>query len=329
MKIERMNLTAEQVTLTAYLLDESEEMENAKVRPAVLVCPGGGYQMCSDREAEPVAMAFLAEGYHAFVLRYSLNEQARFPQPLRDAEEALALIRMRAEEWNVNPEKIAACGFSAGGHLAACLGTMGKERPNAMILGYPVIRHIPGPVLPYEIPSAAEAVDAMTPPAFLFAAQNDIVVSVEHSLSFASALSANQIPFALHIFQNGGHGFALSKGMTGSGKKTMLDPETRKWFPLCIAWLEELGFGFPAESADDLIEKTGGYSVDLPFGILWKNPACREMIVSLMPQMENVPGLDSITDVSFRKMLGYSQDLPEGMIDQIDEKLRHIPIENS
>jgi acetyl esterase/lipase len=91
-----LELSHEKVTLTAYLLDASPDMPNMRVRPAVLVCPGGGYFFCSDREAEPIAMAFLARGYHAFVLRYSLGENAAFPRPLNDAEEALELIRERA-----------------------------------------------------------------------------------------------------------------------------------------------------------------------------------------------------------------------------------------
>src|SRR3989304_3816830 len=139
MKTISFNLSHENVTLTSYLLDSSQEMPNTRLRPVVLVFPGGGYYACSDREAEPIALAFLAEGYQAFVLRYSIGENASFPRPLNDAEEALELIRVNADEWSVDPARIAVCGFSAGGHLAAALGTMGRVRPNALILAYPCI----------------------------------------------------------------------------------------------------------------------------------------------------------------------------------------------
>ena len=131
------NLTNENVTLTKYILDTSFDNRAGYKRPAVLVCPGGGYAFCSNREAEPIAMHFLAMGYNAFILRYSLNENSMFPQPLDDANEAMQVIIDNADEWLVDINKIAVCGFSAGGHLAAALGTMGKIRPAAMILGYP------------------------------------------------------------------------------------------------------------------------------------------------------------------------------------------------
>ncbi len=241
MKTTVITLSAERnVTLTTYLLDASPELANTHPRPAVLICPGGGYFMCSDREAEPIAMAFLAEGYQAFVLRYSIQENAAFPRPLNDAEEALELIRSHAEEWDVDVNKIAACGFSAGGHLAAALGTMGRIRPNALILGYPCILDTISPLLAAPIPSLEKQVDAQTPPSFIFSTANDSVVPVEHSLQFAVALDKAQIPFELHIFQDGAHGLSLAKPHTTNGERKMLSPDVAQWMPLCIAWLAHL-----------------------------------------------------------------------------------------
>ena len=133
MKTEKLNLYDNRgdVTLTTYILDDSREMLNGKKRPAVLVCPGGAYLNCSDREGEPVALRFAAMGYHAFVLRYSvygrnepdfnafdlsrtpvLNPDCVYPNPMRDLAKAMLTIRAHADEWLVDMDRVAICGFS-------------------------------------------------------------------------------------------------------------------------------------------------------------------------------------------------------------------------
>jgi len=244
MKTETLYLDSNPgVTLTTYLLDASEQMPNVLVRPAVIVLPGGGYQRCSDREAEPVAMAFLAQGYHTFVLRYSVGEHAAFPKPLNDAEAALEMLRARAQEWRIDPARIGVCGFSAGGHLAAALGTMGRIRPNALILGYPCILESISNTLPFPIPSLEKAVDPLTPPAFIFATANDARVPVAHSLEFAAALDRAGIPFELHIFQEGAHGLSLARPHTSSGVPAMLNPRFAGWVEICTGWLQQVFAG--------------------------------------------------------------------------------------
>jgi acetyl esterase/lipase len=237
-----LNLTNSSVTLTTYLLDASPEMADWQIRPAVLVLPGGGYRGCSDREAEPIAMTFLAAGYHAFVLRYSLNENAKFPQPLEDAVEALEMIRDHSEDWNVDPERIAACGFSAGGHLAAALGTMGRTRPNALILAYPCILETMSAILPWPIPSLEKEVDPKTPPTFLFATAQDELVPVENSLEFAVALNRRKIPFEMHIFEEGVHGLALANPLTANGHEKFIDDRAAQWIDLCVSWLDRIWY---------------------------------------------------------------------------------------
>ncbi len=105
----------------------------------------------SDREAEPIALRFLAHGYHAVVLRYAV--QTRFPQPVLDLAQTILMLRQRADEWHIDPGQITVCGFSAGGHLAAAMGVFWDKpffyeplginaeqiKPNTLILGYPVI----------------------------------------------------------------------------------------------------------------------------------------------------------------------------------------------
>ncbi len=128
--------TRSDVTLTAYILGDSKEMLAGQKRPGIVICPGGGYLNCSDREAEPVALRFAAMGYHAFVLRYStftgntsgfvsvdadlaVNPDSMHPAPLRDLGKAFLTIRAHAEEWLTNTDKLAVCGFSAGAHNCA------------------------------------------------------------------------------------------------------------------------------------------------------------------------------------------------------------------
>lgn len=156
----------EDVTLTTYVLDDSPELLNGSYRPAVLICPGGAYLGCSDREAEPVALRFAAMGYHAFVLRYSthggdpfslpegetlpVNPRSVHPGPVRDVGRAFLTIGEHARDWLVDTDRIALCGFSAGAHNAAMYAVswnqpvltehLGVEplrlRPAAAVLGY-------------------------------------------------------------------------------------------------------------------------------------------------------------------------------------------------
>lgn len=241
MKIERLVLNEERnVTLTAYIPDISEEMPNMKIKPAVLVFPGGAYKFCSDREAEPVAFEFMAKGYNVFILRYSLNEYSVFPTPLNDAVQALTLIREKSAEWCTDPAKIAVCGFSAGGHLAAAVSTMSEVKPDACILGYPCILQEIGDVLANPVPSLNEFVTDKTPPTFIVSAADDGLVPVKHSLEYAKALGENGVSYEMHIFSRGGHGFSTSTSVVSSGKHLEFVKNTKIWIEMCIVWLEDV-----------------------------------------------------------------------------------------
>lgn len=329
MKTFTMQLTNENVTLTAYLLDPSKEMPNVHIRPAILILPGGGYRMCSDREAEPVAMAFLAEGYQTFVLRYSLNQNAAFPKPLNDGEEALELIRERSGEWGIDPDKVAVCGFSAGGHLAAALGTMGRIRPNAMILGYPCILAPMFKIMPVPIPGVDESVDAATPPAFLFHTYEDTLVPVENSLAFAAAMDREKIPFEMHIFRNGVHGLSLAKPFTSSGLRSMVDADAARWFELCMAWIKNIFGDFPSDHELILDEDIQVYSIDAQLGVLWKNPACRSIIQTEYPILAESPQLKDAMGVSLRTIIEFGEGgLPEDLVNRLNKQLKTIPLGN-
>ena len=115
---------SQNATLTAILHGPSEEMQSdsALRRPAVVICPGGAYEFCSVRESDAPASAFLNMGPQVFILLYSCGEAAGGKQPLTEAAQSVRLVRERADEWWIDPQKILICGFSAGGHLAASLG---------------------------------------------------------------------------------------------------------------------------------------------------------------------------------------------------------------
>lgn len=244
MKMEYLVLNEERhVSLTAYLQPVGGEFAGLSQRPAVLIIPGGGYHFCSDREADPVAFPYLKAGYHAFILRYSLNEQAVWPNPLSDYEQAMELICQNAEEWHVAADQVAVVGFSAGGHLAACAATMAKRRPAAAILGYPVIDgdcvHDYLPTAP-DVPSA---VDERTCPCFLFATRTDNLVPVKNTVHMVDALCRNDIAFESHIYSNGGHGLT-----TGDPSVSYQNYSSRysAWVEDSIAWLSDVMGGIGA-----------------------------------------------------------------------------------
>jgi acetyl esterase/lipase len=235
MKVETIKINDhEGVTLTTYIQDLSTEMKNVDKRPAILIFPGGGYQFCSDREAEPIALKYLSVGYNAFVLRYSVKENAKKSSPFKDASDAMSHLVTHAETYHIFKDKIAVIGFSAGGHLASMLATKGKIRPSAVILGYPAILKEPDWNLP--VPQ----VDKLTPEMFLFHTFEDTLVSVDHTLAMATMLSKENIPFECHVFKKGVHGLSLGNEAVSNGQAFMIEKDYQIWFDLSVKWLSNV-----------------------------------------------------------------------------------------
>ncbi len=241
MKVFEIKLKNELAKLTAYLPDASEEMPYNKIKKAVLVIPGGAYAFCSDREAEPIALAFCSKGFAAFVLRYTVGRDKGydFSMPMADANEAMKIITDNADEWGVDKDKISAIGFSAGGHLCAALSTMGDIRPAASILVYPCILESIGRILAFPVPSLEKEVDDKTPPAFIVAACEDTCVPIENSLAYATALNQKNIPFEIHIYEKGYHGFSLADNVCYDKAEAEYCAHIAGWFDMCITWLNK------------------------------------------------------------------------------------------
>ena len=251
-------------TLDLYLPYNMPEINREKQkRPCLLICPGGGYGMCSERESEPVALHFLTEGFNVFVLKYSVAPY-RFPSQLREVAASLELIHRFADLWNCDTKKIAIMGFSAGGHLAAHYSTMydckevrevfpESKKVNASILSYPVITadpkswhkgsfvnllgHTPQNKEEENYFSCDRQVSEKTPPAFLWHASDDTCVPVKNSMLYAEALSENGIPFELHIYPYGGHGMSICDKQVHNKLNSNIEYD-RDWLYSAKKWLK-------------------------------------------------------------------------------------------
>jgi len=242
-------------TLTPYFVPK-EKATGA----AVIVCPGGGYTHLADHEGGPVAEWLNTIGITSFVLKYRLGPTYHHPAELQDAARAIRTVRAHAKEWGLDPERVGILGFSAGGHLAATLGTHFtaanpsaadpierlSSRPDLMILIYPVITMGEGthsgsktnllganpPADLVELLSNEKQVTKETPPTFLVHTMTDPAVPVENSMMFAAALRQAGVPFEFHLYERGPHGFGLGT----------IDPILATWPARCADWLRVHGF---------------------------------------------------------------------------------------
>ena len=211
--------------------------EYIRLRPAMLVIPGGGYTQVSPREAEPVAVRYLALGFDVFILYYSVGRDIAVSDPLDEAVECMRWIRSLD---GIDTGKISCIGFSAGGHLAALLSCYGgPDRPDALVLSYPVITMkegchegsrdmiTRGDISLRKYYSVEDHVDEAFPPAYIWTTADDASVDPINSILMFQALKKVGVCCSLHIFANGVHG--LSVANRESGKEN----------PAVSVWLDE------------------------------------------------------------------------------------------
>lgn len=264
MRFDKVMLGVGKAELFIYRPDRVSSKE------AMLVIPGGGYgAVCTDREGEPIALAYLAKGITSFVLHYSVGKDAPVNCPLAEASKAIAYIRENAAELSVDPEKIYAVGFSAGGHLCGSLGTLwhkegiaekagiefGANRPNGVVLCYPVISGSNNPhagsfknLIGKQDPSKEELdewslelhVDEKSAPAFIIHTATDRLVPVQNALCMATAYANAGRPFELHVYPKGDHGFALATEVTAGGSPAFIDERYARWIDDSMAFFRSL-----------------------------------------------------------------------------------------
>ncbi len=252
-------------TLVTYVCDEVARV-TLPPRKSIIICPGGGYEFLSEREAEPIAKKYLAEGLNVFVLYYSVGEQAKNFVPLIELSMAIAHVREHCEEYRVDPASVFVTGFSAGGHLAASVGTLwnspvvrnalgidaglrpeGINCPTGTLLCYPVITagefaHRPSianlcgnrnyTAEEGECFSLEKLVNENTVPSFVWHTFADRLVPVQNTLLYVDALAKYKIPFEVHIFPHGSHGLSLGTWEIGS-----VNTHIQCWFDMAVKWI--------------------------------------------------------------------------------------------
>ncbi len=248
-----------EATLESYILDCELTLGEEKNRPAVIVCPGGGYVYCSPREAEPVALRYAGKGFHAFILRYSVGKDAADFAPLKELSWVIGYVRENAASWHIDPNKIAVCGFSAGGHLALASGLLAENKPNAMILGYPAVNipNFPGVNFMLQLLtgrkdvtdedsayySLTNHITKNSPPVFLAATAEDMLTGFG-ALPVAKKYSDLGLGYELHVFQHGPHGYSVADETSADGSQQMLNPDFAQWHAMSVRWLHRI-FGEP------------------------------------------------------------------------------------
>lgn len=250
--------------LYTYILDNYSFCSD-RLRPAMLVLGGGGYAYVSDRETEPIALSFLAKGYNAFCLDYTVGYDI-YPAPVLESAMALIYIIENSNRYKIDKDKIAGIGFSAGGHLLGTLVTIKdnnevrnilKDRLDnaslsAAVFSYAVVlssegthqgsmENLFGNNLELRAQfSIDKLIKSDSCPAFIWCTADDNIVDSINSLALASAYKKAGAPFELHIFETGAHGLSLCNYVTGTKQiPWVINKDCEPWFNSMLTWLDK------------------------------------------------------------------------------------------
>lgn len=253
---EHPNTKAQLITgVTKPTISVFRPAKGTETGTAMIVCPGGGYwDLFWDVEGEEVAAWLNSVGVTGILLKYRVPRRPGQPEalpapgPLLDAQRTISLVRSRAAEWGIDPNRIGIGGFSAGGHLAIATATQFDQRgyepadeidkvscrPDfavAVYPGYLVAQFPAGVETNKDVLAPYIRIPTNTPPVFLVHASDDAVAGPENSVVVYRALKRVGVPAELHIYGRGGHGFGVRKN----------SPAGSRWTDGCIAWLQDEG----------------------------------------------------------------------------------------
>ena len=253
--------------LAAYVHDDLTELPNRRVRPIMLVIPGGGYTNVSQREAEPIAIQYFAHGFDCFVLDYDVAPLG-YPFQIMEAGMAMLYLRREGKRLAQEPRRIAVVGFSAGGHLAGCVSYLWDDRalkeafgaecelirPDASVLSYAVvtaderywhrgsIENFCGDKVPHDAYSLEKHIRREAPPTFLWATTPDDCVPVENSLMLYSALHNAGVSVEMHLYESGWHGLSTADIEVCEPPMPSYLAHVRSWLPASVVFLRAHGF---------------------------------------------------------------------------------------
>ena len=254
---------------TVYLTTYATPSKEMPPKDAILVVPGGGYGVvCSDKEGEPIALAYVAKGLSAFVLNYTAPPKHK-DQPLIEAAKAILHIRNNARAYGINPDRVFVVGFSAGAHLVGTLSTKYRRaeeilglpqnsvRPNGTVYAYPVVTAMTETHIgsfqnllgkPFEEISEEEKkeyslellVDKNTPPAFIWHTATDKSVPVYGALRLAESYVRAGVTVEMRLYPYGPHGMALAVEHDAFGHPEYVDERVSRWLSESVEWMKTI-----------------------------------------------------------------------------------------
>ena len=257
----------DRVYIDTYVADNQTFLHNA-----ILIIPGGGYyNVCTAREGEPIALSYMAKGYNAFVLNYRVKN-VPYPAQLIDASRAMLHIRENADKYSIDPKRVFAVGFSAGGHLAGSLAILhndpcvletlgifeGGNRPDGVVLAYPVVTamhsthhgsfiNLMGGKEFQDITDEEKKklslelhVNEKSAPAFIWHTAEDTVVPPIGSLILAAEYVKAGVPVRMNLYPYGSHGVALANKVTVGQSPVHFQPLAQGWIDDSVAFFDTL-----------------------------------------------------------------------------------------